>query len=153
MTSREAVERGRSTMHDDRDVGLTRYKDNQRRYGRILGGLMIGGGLTGGVVGLMLAVNDFNATGARMQILAVVAVIAFIVTVSVGSWKYFTTVDELEVDANKWAGLVGINFYAMLWICWWALGMVELTPAPNGNAVFLLTMAVALITFLWRRFR
>ncbi|MGH6615447.1 hypothetical protein [Sphingomonas sp.] len=140
-------------LDESRNVGLARFWDNRRKYHRVIGGLMLGGGLTGAVVGLMLSVNDFNLTTPTMKVMAVAAVAAFLITVTWGSWKYFTTVDELEVDANKWAGLIGINFYATLWMCWWALGKVELTRAPDGDAVFLLTMLVTIITFLWRRFR
>lgn len=140
-------------LDEDSKAGLARFWDNRRKYNRVIGGLMLGGGLIGAAIGLMLSVNDFNLTTPTMQVMAMVAVAAFLITVTWGSWKYFTTVDELEVDANKWAGLIGVNFYAALWICWWALGKVELTRAPDGDAVFLLTMLVTIITFLWRRFR
>lgn len=145
--------RGRTIMNDDRGSGLARFKDNRRKYIRLVGGLALGGGIIGGTSGILAGFNGYNFTGTQMQVVAVIAVAAFMIVVTVGSWKYFTTVDELEVDANKWAGLIAINFYAMLWMCWTVLGRVELTSAPNGDAVFLLTILVATVTFLWRRFR
>jgi len=143
---------GMSIM-DDKNVGVARLRANRRRYGRVMGGLMLAGGVIGAVVGLALATNHFSVGGERMQVVALLAVPALVIAVLVGSWKYFTTVDELEVDANKWAGLIAINFYALLWASWWAFAAVGLTGAPDGNVAFLLTMLIATITFLWRRFR
>lgn len=139
--------------------GEQRLKENRKRYTRIIVGLMAAGGVVGALMGLPLgkhlAQSGFrdNDVPSYFKWLAIAGVLTFVIAVAVGSWRYFRTIDELEYEANKSAGLIGLNVYAMLFMCWWPLAKAGVTPPPNGEAIFLITMAAAVAAFCWRRFR
>jgi hypothetical protein len=84
---------------------------------------------------------------------AIALVAAFLLIVGIGSWLYFRAIDELELEANKWAGAIGINFYGVLFPCWWALSLAKVTPPPNDWAIYAATLVVTILAFLWRRLR
>ena len=139
--------------------GEQRLKDNSRRYRKIIIGLCASGGVVGIAMGTLLGMhvarNGFHDTDfpAMIQWAAIIAVVVFVVAVTIGSWIYLRAIDELELEANKIAGLIGLNVYGILYMPWWSLAKVGVTGAPNDEAIFLITMASAIVTFLWRRFR
>ena len=119
----------------------------------MIAGLGLAGGAVGLVSGFGFATGLFDTPSQTARWLAMALVASFVIAVGLGSWKYFRTVDEMEIDANLWAGLIGINYYAVLYMSWWALAFADVVPPVDGEAVFLTTMGVALVTFLIKRFR
>ena len=151
---------GNGTMADvGSGQGERRLKQQRKRYIMVIVGLMAAGGIIGGVVGTTMGWHFVSSGFAdtdfprHIQWLVIAGVVGFALSVTIGTVIYFRTIDELEYEANKNAGLVGINVYAMLYMSWWALAAVNVTPAPHGETIFLITMAAAVAAFCWRRFR
>ena len=150
-----------NTMNADPQPGHgeQRLKDKNRRLLRMVAGMMGVGMATGGAVGLAMGLHfgpeAFRADDVPLHIqwLVMAGVALFVITVAVGSWLYFRAIDELEYEANKIAGLIGINVYAVLYMSWWPLAKVGVTPPPHGEAIFLITMASAIVAFCCARVR
>jgi disulfide bond formation protein DsbB len=130
--------------------GEARLKAYHRRYTGIIVRLMIAGGLIGGVVGAVTAAGEGTTLP---QAAAIIGVALFVIAAGLGSYHYFRAVDELELEANKWAGLAGINAYLLLYVGWRFLAWSGVTANANGDVIFGITMLVACAAFLYRRFR
>lgn len=139
----------------DGDAGERRLRTQRRRYVTILG-WVFGISLLLGAGGRIIAEVWSRDSGGGLSLPPVAAIAlvgAFLVIVGIGSWLYFRAIDELELEANKWAGVIGINFYAVAFPVWWVLAIAKLTPPPDEWTVYGATIAVTLLAFLWRRLR
>jgi Mn2+/Fe2+ NRAMP family transporter len=140
---------------EPRDIGEQRLRSQHRRYVRILGWIF-GISMVLGASGAMIAEIWGRDPAGRLALppaAAIALVAAFVLIVAVGSWLYFRAIDELELEANKWASTIAINFYAVLFPGWWALSLAKLTPPPDDWIIYAATLVVALLAFLWRRLR
>ena len=147
--------KGAPMAHND---GETQLRARRRRYGRVFSGIIIASMVLGGVVGIRVGLalaRDTPIATALSPATAIAAIALFYLVVVIGSWRYFLVMDELELDANKWAGAIGLNFYLLAVPGWFVLslaGMIE-QPPVTGWIIYVLTIVVAMGTFFWRKFR
>ena len=71
--------------------------------------------------------------------------------VAYGSWRFFTSVDEVEIADNLWGSLVGFYLYAILFPSWWALHKLGQVPEPNDWAILFASMFTALAVYGYRK--
>lgn len=143
-----------SSIHGGGGEGERLYADQRKRFWTIIGGLAAIGAITG-FVGSFVVVNDMLHIGASPQMLTLAA--AGIVLVAIlsayGSWRFFVTVDELELADNLWGSLIGFYAYAILFPAWWALNRVGRAPEPNDWVIYLSSVAIALTAYGYRKWR
>ena len=70
-----------------------------------------------------------------------------------GSWRFFVTVDEVEVADNLWGSLVGFYLYAFTFPVWWGLNRLRLAPEPNDWVIFAAALVSALAAYGVRKWR
>ena len=69
------------------------------------------------------------------------------------SWRFFVTVDEVELADNLWGSLIGFYAYAILFPAWWALHRLGTAPEPDDWAIFTVALVTALIAYAIRKWR
>lgn len=73
--------------------------------------------------------------------------------VAYGSWRFFATVDELELADNLWGSLVAFYTYAILFPAWWALATIGQAPEPDQWVIYGVTLAAGGAAYLFRKWR
>jgi Na+-driven multidrug efflux pump len=66
---------------------------------------------------------------------------------------YFRRVDELDVQDNLWASLIGLYFYLAALPCWMLLHKVGQLPPPDHWILWGATFLSACIAYGWRKLR
>jgi hypothetical protein len=136
-------------------VGERQLRDRQRKFRR----LVAAGGLVGGVIGLAVGVTGGLAEGWQRAggasfgwvLWPVLAVsIAFFARYCV---RYFRQVDELDVQDNLWASLIGLYAAIIAYPAWEALYRVGQLPAPTALGVWVSGIVAACVTYIWRKVR
>ncbi len=69
------------------------------------------------------------------------------------SWRFFETVDEVEVTDNLWGSLIGFYVYAFMFPTWWALAWLEVAPEPNDWIIFAAAIVSATAAYAIRKWR
>lgn len=131
-----------------------REKLNQR--------VMVGSGLLGAIIAIallassMLAGNEpslFASTPIEPW-LAILLAITVGIGVPVVSWYWHNRViDEQEADAYRSGALIAVYVYWIAAPVWWLLWRGGLVPAPDGVALYLITMFVATAIWFSKKYR
>ena len=142
------------TLRPDAGEGERLYADQRKRFWAIIAGLALIGALTG-FVGAFIIQHEHFGTGASPQMLTLAAagivLVAFLSAYA--SWRFFATVDELELADNLWGSLIGFYAYAILFPVWWALNAIGRAPEPDDWLIYLFSVTVALAAYAYRKFR
>ena len=129
------------------------HSAQRKRFWGILGALALVG-FAGGFVGIVVTdVSEGAKFPAWTRPVAAVGVVIVAILAALGSWKFFTDVDEVEVADNLWGSLIGFYWYAILFPSWWALNKLGRVPEIDHWAIFFSSMAVALIAYFYRKWR
>jgi hypothetical protein len=67
-------------------------------------------------------------------------------------WHRHAT-DEVEADAYKTGALYALNVYMIGAPVWWFLWRGGLAPAPDGIAIYFITVATVGVIWLYRKYR
>lgn len=132
--------------------GLAAAKSRRRRLQLIIGGLMG----AGAVIGFFSAKFEIDGGGFMEGIpagWAIAASMILFVSIGYGGWRYHLATDELDRRDNQWAGAMALNFYLggyASWYLWWRGGLV---PEPQHETIFVVTMAVMLLTYGYKKLR
>jgi hypothetical protein len=129
------------------------HAKRRKRFWAMLGWLTLAGFLTGMLTGFMMALGD-RADAPLSPALAIAAsgaVVLAAAAIVVGSWRFFASVDEVEVVDNLWASLIGFYAYAIIFPAWWLLARLRLLPAPDQWIVFAAVIAIATAAYAWRK--
>jgi len=131
------------------------HSERRKRFWRIMGGLLSLGFVTGIVAGFALQVSGTGETTwpAWAPVAGTVGVVVAALGTAYGSWRFFVSVDEVEVADNLWGSLIGFYVYAILFPAWWALNKLGQVPEPNHWAIFLASMLAALAVYAYRKVR
>lgn len=125
----------------------------RKRFWWMLGGLAAIGALAGAVgqTAIELSNGESVPSWAAMWGAVGVGVVALLVTI--GSWRFFANVDELELADNLWSSLIGFYWYAILFPSWWALNKLGFVPVPDQWAIFISAMLVSCAVYFFRKWR
>lgn len=131
------------------------HAERRRRFWYIIAGIGVLGMLTG-MFGSMIF--DFSggqpgSLSPAATSLAVVALAASVLLFAYGSWRFFATVDEVELADNLWGSLIGFYAYAILFPAWWALHKLEQAPEPDDWTIFTVAMVTAMLAYAFRKWR
>ena len=126
----------------------------RRRFWLIIGGLALIGAAAGFVSGFVTG----HAEGAAMlsptaATVAAAGVIIVAFLAAYGSWRFFVSVDEVEVADNLWGSLIGFYWYAILFPAWWALNKIGRAPELDHWLIYGSSMVVALAAYFYRKWQ
>ena len=131
------------------------HAERRKRFWTLLGGLLVAGFITGAVSGAFFGHVEHGGTPLPpwAAALGVAGVLLMVVAVAYGSWRFFVSVDEVEVADNLWGSLIGFYTYAILFPAWWALNRLRQVPEPDHWAIFAISMAAALAVYAYRKWQ
>jgi hypothetical protein len=124
--------------------------------------IIIACGVIGGLLGLGLVVGSdlgggppdvfSNAPIAPAFAISLALVVGILMPVI--SWYWHNRViDELEADAYRSGALIAIYAYWMISPTWWLLWRGGLVAAPDGIAIYMITIFTALFIWFWKKYR
>jgi len=134
----------------------------RRRFWTIVALLVATGGLVGFFSGMYAGYTDAaRAEGGVAALgpsdfplyLRIAAVAAAILAFSALTWWFARSVDELEIADNLWGSTAGFYAYCVIFPAWWALWKLQVTGEPDHWAVFTISLVVAGIVYLWRKWQ
>ena len=127
----------------------------RKRFWRILGWLTFAGFIGGLIFGGTFAIHGKGtiATAVIPPTVIVGAVAIAIAGFLYGTWRFFVSVDELELQDNLWGSLVGFYAYSTVFPFWWLLWKAGVTPQPHDWAIFAISLISATAVYFWRKWR
>jgi hypothetical protein len=131
------------------------HAQRRRRFWAILGSLFAIGLVAGFFSGFAAGFIDGNRgeSTAGLKTIGAVGVAALAAAVAYGSWRFFTSVDEVEVADNLWGSLIGFYAYAILFPAWWALAKIRLTAPPDQWVIYGVAMLTATAAYAYRKWQ
>lgn len=129
------------------------HEKRRRRFWAILGVLAIIGAVAGFSTGFVAGADkahDGQFSPATLQLVGLGAVL-FALATAYGSWRFFKSVDEVEVADNLWGSLIGFYVYAILFPTWWVLSKTQLLPPPDQWVIYGVSLATATAAYFYRK--
>lgn len=134
-----------------------RASPRQRRYRFALGFAAVLGGIIGGwMVADQPAGRDGLETafhGSLSAGFAIGASLFWAVGLAISMTIYHRAIDDHEERAWLWAGLAGWYAFIVPAPVWWVLNRAGLAPPADTMLLFLFSMIVNAIVWLWLKFR
>lgn len=133
-------------------AGEAALKARRRRLYTIIGALA----LSGFVVGFLSARFEREGGGFLEGIPAEWAIAAsaiYLLTITIGTWRYYKVVDELERHDNRWAMTMALNLYLIGYPIWFMLWKGGLVPEPSHEIIFVVLYLALMAAYGWKKFR
>ena len=131
------------------------HAQRRKRFWTILGWLLLiglaAGFLSGFVAGFIDGRRGEGTLG--LTVIGTIGIAVLVVGVIYGSWRFFTSVDEVEVADNLWASLIGFYAYGILYPAWWALSEIQVTGSPDPWVMYGITMLTATAAYFYRKWQ
>ena len=131
------------------------HSERRKRFWKIIGLLALAGGVGGFISGFVAGHAD--ATNRElpewMMSVAVAGIVVAVIAAVYGSYRFFVTVDEVEVADNLWGSLIGFYAYAFLFPAWWLLSEIGRAPEPNDWVIFAVAIFAALAAYAFRKWQ
>ena len=139
----------------NRGEGERLHARRQRKFWLTLAALAGVGGLCGFIAGFVKGFADGGNKAVEPWLLqlGVAGVVLGAVLAAYFSWRFFATVDEVEVADNLWGSLIGFYVYAILLPSWWALDKLTVAPPPDHWLIYGLSMITAVAVYAYRKWR
>jgi hypothetical protein len=139
----------------DAGEGERLHAARRRRFWLIIGGLALAGMVAGFLAGFVSGYADARGVSPTPlhQTVGGVGVVVMAVVAAYGSWRFFVSVDELELLDNLWGSLIGFYTYAILFPSWWALAKLRIVGDPDHWVIFGASMITATLAYLLRKWR
>ena len=131
------------------------HAQKRRQFWQLLGGLALIGMALGFVGGFVTGQADASGTevSAEFKTIGAAGVVLLAILAAYASWRFFVSVDEVEVADNLWGSLIGFYTYAILFPLWWALAELDRAPEPDDWVIFGVSMIVATAAYGVRKWR
>ena len=112
-------------------------------------------GLVCGLVGGLALVNSESGTPLPPMLKLIGAAGVFVTSLvfAYASWRFFVSVDEVELADNLWGSTFGFYTYGILFPAWWALAKLGFAPDPNHWVIFGATLVAGAIAYGVRKWR
>lgn len=68
-------------------------------------------------------------------------------------WRFFRSIDELELADNLWSSTVGFYFYVTVFPAWWVLARFGGAPPVEHWAIYFASIAAGALAYGWRKLR
>jgi hypothetical protein len=134
-----------------------RISPRQRRYRFALGFAAVVGGIVGG---WMVADQPIGRGGLEMAFsgslsanFAIGAALLWVLGLAISMTIYHRAIDDHEERAWLWAGLAGWYAFIIPAPVWWVLHRADLAPPADTMLLFLFSLIVNAIVWLWLKYR
>lgn len=133
--------------------GEQREAARRKRFWQLVVALAVTGAIAGFVFGFALGYSDggTHPLGDTVRLAIAAVLLLSLAGAAYLSWRFFHTVDEVEIADNLWGSLIGFYVYTFLFPTWWALDWLGVVPEPNGWAIFVASLAAATAAYGWRK--
>jgi len=131
--------------------GTRKYKRDQLRRTLTFGAAASIALLAGLLLGYARKTGAATAGGLDPMAAAGLALL-FVVGMVAANWIYLRNADELTWTNNVRASFWALMLLAILYPAWLILWTGGLTPAPDAETLYLVTLFSAGIIYLWKRF-
>lgn len=68
-------------------------------------------------------------------------------------WRFFQTIDELELAHNLWSCTIGFYTYMCLLPAWWVLARFGAAEPLDQLSIYLLSALFGTLAYGWRKWR
>ena len=130
-------------------------RERRRKFWRtIVVMAVVGGGsglLFGSIYGQADGAGEPLSDTARL--IAALALLIATLGAAFVSWRFFATIDEVEVGDNLWSALVGFYVYGFAFPTWWALSWLGAAPEPVDWILYAVVMLSTAATYGARKWR
>jgi Na+-driven multidrug efflux pump len=135
--------------------GERRHSERRKQFWKILGLLALIGCIGGFISGFIAGYSDASEITLPDWLLTVaaVAIVLTAVGAAYGSYRFFVSVDEVEVADNLWSSLIGFYVYGLTFPTWWLLARLGKTPPPDHWVIFGLSMITATAVYFFRKWQ
>ncbi|MBR2173487.1 hypothetical protein [Sphingopyxis sp.] len=135
-----------------------RLSPRQRRYRFALGFAAVVGGIVGGwMVADQPKGGDYGPevifNGPLSASFAIGAALLWVLGLAISIAIYHRAIDDHEERAWLWAGLAGWYAFIIPAPVWWVLHRADLAPPADAMLLFVLSMVVNGIVWLWLKYR
>ncbi len=135
-------------------VGERQEKEQRNRFWMVVVGLCIPAAMIGGWFGYrhghsLASGQPFSVDVPFAWAAVILAAIAFLY----GCWAYYKAIDEVDLIDNLWGSTAGFYAYGILFGGWYALDFVNAAPPQKPAIVFWISLAVATLTYIYRKWR
>ena len=139
----------------ERGEGERLHAERRRRFWTLLGVLALIGAISGFIGGFMVGHQDASgiALSPSLLTLAAAGVVLVAILVAYFSWRFFVTVDEVELADNLWGSLIGFYVYAILFPAWYAMYKLGKAPEPDDWLIFGAAMITASVAYGFRKWQ
>ena len=131
------------------------HAQRRRRFWTILGWLLLiglaAGFLSGFVAGFIDGRRGEGTLG--LTVIGTIGIAALVVGVIYGSWRFFTSVDEVELADNLWASLIGFYAYGILFPGLVGALEIRVTGTPDQWVIYGVAMLTATAAYLYRKWQ
>lgn len=131
------------------------HSQRRKQFWKILGGLAVIGGIAGFITGFIAGHSNVTQMVMPDWVLSVAAatVVLTAIGAAYGSYRFFVSVDEVEVADNLWGSLIGFYAYALTFPTWWLLAELGKAPEPDQWAIFAIAMLTATAAYFFRKWQ
>lgn len=125
----------------------------RRKFWKLVFALAAAGAVGGFIFGFAMghAEASDHPLSETARLAAAAALLLSLAAAAFLSWRFFATVDEVELADNLWGSLIGFYTYAFLFPTWWALAWLDVAPQPNDWAIFAASLVTATAAYAYRK--
>lgn len=137
-------------------VGEQIERAQRRRFWLTLGAIGATGIPLGFFIGFNAGHHDVGIEEAAAMIppaMLALAAVAYALAMTVGTWLFNRSIDEVERADNLWASAAAYYAYVVAFPCWWLLGKGGYVTEPNDWILFATALIVGLAAYVWRKWR
>jgi hypothetical protein len=128
---------------------------------RLYWGSLGGSALLGAVIGIMLMIDGASGRDAASLLtdgplspdFAIAVAALYVIGLTAACLAYHRAIDDHEERAWLWAGLAGWYAFVLPAPAWWVLRRAAVAPPVDAMALFILSLLVNAIVWLWLKFR
>ena len=130
-------------------------RERRKKFWRLIGILAGAGAIAGFIFGFVIGAGEVTGEplSATARSIAAAAIVVANLAGVYFSWRFFMTVDEVEVRDNLWASLIGFYVYGFAFPTWWALSWLKVAPEPNAWILYAAAMLSATAAYGVRKWR
>lgn len=145
-----------------REFRNARPQDPLTAKERLNRNLLIASGAIGGVIGLALALaSGFDEPSFALMsrdplptwLAATLVVVLGVLLPIIGYYWHRYAVDEQEADAYKTGALAALYLYMIGAPVWWFAWRGGFAPEPDGVIIYLATVSLVGVVWLWKKYR
>jgi hypothetical protein len=131
------------------------HEQRRRRFWLIVASIAVLAVAAGFLSGFAAGVIDARSGEGHsaLTIVGAVTVAIMVVGTIYGSWRFFMSVDEVEVTDNLWASLIGFYTYGILFPAWWVLSEIGLVTEPNQWIIYAATLLSGTAACAYRKWQ